>query len=247
MHTQSTLRCPACAAPLAPEDLDARQRLAACRHCGGLFDIARVQAAAGSVFDSGSVPAVRGRVPMPEYLKVQRRGNAVEVSWRWMSPLYIFLAFFAVAWNAFLVVWYTLVLGQIPEGGVMMAPFVLFPLVHVAAGIGIAYLAVAGFLNSTHLRAEKHGRVQVSHGPLPWYPNPHLPADDLTQLYVVRHERQNKNGASITYKLFALDKDHRRIPLLAGLDDRDQALWLEQEVEAVLGLRDEPVEGSITS
>ena len=51
----------------------------------------------------------------------------------------------------------------------------------------------------------------------------------------------------MTYELRAVTRDHQGLLLLRGLHSLDQALWLEQEIELLLDIRDRPVAGELKS
>ena len=86
----------------------------------------------------------RREAPRPERFRQERSGTRTTIAWRWFGFQFLFLALFCVVWDAFLVLWYTMATG--PTMPLMMK---LFPLLHVAAGIGLTYYTLAGFLNRT--------------------------------------------------------------------------------------------------
>ena len=126
--------------------------------------------------------------------------------------------------------------------GSMQLVMLLFPLVHVAVGVGITYRALAGLLNTSSVQVADR-MLSVRHFPLPWWPAPKIPVDSLEQLYVSKKVKHGKNTATVTYELRAVTREHHGRKLLGGLQTLDQALWLEQEIELLLGIRDRPVAG----
>jgi hypothetical protein len=66
----------------------------------------------------------------------------------------------------------------------------------------------------------------------------------LKQLYA-KEDGYSRSGYPISYAVHALTDEQRNIKLLAGLDTSEQALFIEQEIERVLNLRDQPVKGEI--
>ncbi|HEY7770152.1 MAG TPA: hypothetical protein VIB55_18445, partial [Longimicrobium sp.] len=87
------------------------------------------------------------------------------------------------------------------------------------------------------------GHLSVRHGPIPWTGNRELPADALEQLYCQEHVTHSRNGGTtIRYSVQAIGKGSRRkITLVSGLTDRDQALFIESQVEQKLGITDRRV------
>ena len=178
---------------------------------------------------------------LPTRFTVDRRADHLAVRWRWFTPIALFTLFFCFAWNGFLVGWYGLATqGDAPAGVDIV--MLLFPLGHVAVGVGLSYWTLAHLFNHTVVTVSQ-GKLAVRHGPLPWRPQPTLATRDIEQLYCTRKVTHGKNGTSVSYALRAVTRDHSGLLLLAGFTDLDQALWLEQEIEGLLDLRDRPVAG----
>jgi hypothetical protein len=144
-----------------------------------------------------------------------------------------------VFWDGFLINLYSNL-----RGGATLAA--LFPLLHVAVGLGLTYSTLCGFVNRTHIIVTGDS-LRVSHGPLPWWGNRTIPADELAQLYCEERIKSGRNGQSATYYLNALLKDGRKVKLLSGLPEPDQALFIEQRVEERMGIVDVEVGGEYQS
>jgi hypothetical protein len=233
MPNYAQVRCPSCGTHIRGEDMNLTQMAARCPTCDALLDL-RDQAPplGGTGAPDGPAPV---DMPLPHGIQVHSNARELRLVLRWFTPMYIFLAFFSVMWIGFLVFFYAMTFG-----GPLI--FQLFPLLHVAVGIGLAYSAIAGFLNSTTITVER-GHLSVRHGPLPWKGNRELPADALEQLYCQEHVTHSRNGGStIRYSVQAVGKESRRkITLVSGLTDRDQALFIEGQVEQKLGITDRRV------
>lgn len=231
----TALHCPSCGLPIPGEEVHLELSLARCKPCGAVFDLAsRTQA-------RGSRPSARAPAPLPPKFQVEdRRGDGLTVRWRWFRPASIFLAFFSVFWMGFLVVWYGIALSA--EETPIVA--LLFPLLHVAAGVGISYFTLASFLNTTEVTATR-SKLTVRHGPIPWRGNVELDGRELTQLFGLEHRHQNKGSVSYTWSLNAVDRRGTKRKLLSGLDEIGQVLWLEQALERQLHLEDAPVDGEV--
>jgi hypothetical protein len=180
-------------------------------------------------------------VPIPERFTVTHTANEFTVTWRWWRAHLVFLLFFVIAWDAFLLFWY---FGA-PSGGGLI--FMIFPIAHVAVGIGLTYYVLTGFVNRT-LIGVQHGRLRIHHGPLPWRGNRKIPRDELRQLFVTEqtHRNTNKSGhISVTssWNLCAMLETGRELTLLKRLETKGQAQWLEQVFEEHLGISDRRVAG----
>lgn len=242
------LSCKSCGAAMRGDGFDRRLGVVVCAHCGAIFDLTRRADREAVLPELPVAPAgkaaggARAPVALPAGMVVDRQGpGRLAVRWRWFQWPALFLLFFAVAWDSFLVFWYGIVFTM-PDVPWIMA---VFPLVHVAVGVAITYTAVAKLLNRTTVDCDGMA-LRVRHGPLPWWPQPTVPVAALEQLYVERKVKRGKNGTTVSWNLLAVTRDHSGLPLVTGLDDLDQALWLEQELEDGLGIRDRPVAGEYT-
>ena len=177
--------------------------------------------------------------PMPGNVTVNDHGTGVTLSYRWYSPKFIFLIFFCIFWDGFLFVWYRQALSD--NAPILM---ILFPLLHVAVGVGLTYYTVAGFLNKTIVEVTREG-VAISHVPLPWLGNKTIPVSELTQLYREEVVSQGNRSTRVRYQLSAITRENKKIKLLTGIDTADVALFLEQEIEKWLAIRDTKVSGEM--
>jgi hypothetical protein len=165
--------------------------------------------------------------------------KSLTIRWRWFKATHLFLLFFAVIWCGFLVFWYT---GATAAGAPWI--FFVFPLVHVAVGVGVFYSAVAGLLNSTTLIVGD-GQLSIAHRPLPWLGARTLAANEIKQLYCVEKIKRTKNGHATTYVVKAQRRGGDEVDLVKNLDEPAQALFIEQKVEDALGIQDVPVRGEL--
>lgn len=230
------LECGNCAAPLAAEQMDLRLGVARCIHCGAVFALEKI---AGQRRSDQNETKIRPRVNLPAGMELVDLGSTMEIRRRWFSVKLFFLLFFCVFWNGFMVFWHVM---AIASGAWFMS---LFGLLHTAVGIGVAYGTAAGFLNTTVIRAGQ-GMLEVTHGPLPWGGNKSLPSHDIQQLFCCEHRHHSKNGVHYTFEVLAVSRNQAKDKLLDGLDDADQALFIEQELERFLGLKDREVEGELS-
>lgn len=159
---------------------------------------------------------------------------------RWWTPSVIFLTFFALAWDSFLVFWYSTALGGGPPGGFGLL-MVVFPLVHVAVGVGLTWWVLATWLNTTRIEVAG-GRLSCRHGPVPWpFGRPRPVALEAVELFdteeVVPRFNQSKrnNVAGVTWQVVARTRDGRRVPVVTKLGDERQASYVARRLDAQLG------------
>jgi hypothetical protein len=246
------ITCSSCGAPVAAKDVNLDRMLAKCAHCDAVFDISaqmpRPEGAVRAARARKLVGMPRGiRVVVDETLPAEGGGEPYRLSAaahphvvlvrRWFAPAVLFMAFFCVFWDGFLVFWYSAALSA--KGAHAHAAPLLFPLFHVGVGVVMTYTALCGFVNTTRIAIE-NGVLSVRHGPLPWPGNRDVAIASITQLFCKEHVG-NKGARS--YSVNALLTDGTTSKVLKGLKDAEQALYIEQIVEKRLGIVDAPVAG----
>ena len=236
------LNCRSCGKQIAAQDMNIDLAIAKCGACHAVFNFA-------DQLGSKSGPtAARAAVPMPGGITIDEWGPDLTITRRWWSPVFLFLVFFCIGWDSFLVFWYTMAFGD-AGGGPMGWLMIVFPIAHVAIGVGLTYFTIAGFVNKTIIRTGG-GQLTVRHGPLPWPGNRMISTDEVDQLYCTEHisrnsNNNNNNNNSTSYRVNATLRDGTKAKLLSGLTEADQALYIEQKLEAHLNIEDRPVGGEL--
>jgi hypothetical protein len=158
-------------------------------------------------------------IPSADGVTVRR----VWLSWR-TAPL----ALFAIVWDSFLFFWYQQALAN-PNRPLMT---VLFPLGHVAVGIGITYYVLASLVNKTDVTVSSSG-VTVATGPAPWIGNKVVKANEITDV-IVRERNGNRNNR--TYNVMFADRVHKEKKLVTWLAESDQAEFIAQVIKHSLAI-----------
>jgi len=228
--------CPKCGRPIPVDDVNLSTGLARCRACNNLFNIgASVPPAPAARPGPSSTPIL----PVSRRLHISEFAGVLRIHWRWFTPAYIFIAIFCVAWDSFLIFWYSMAFGD------HQAPWIMkvFPIGHVAVGVGLTYTALTGFLNATSVTAGQDV-LTIEHGPLPWFGNRTLPAGSIRQIHCEQRRAGNNNtNNSYTYDLFATLSDGQRVKLLSGFNDPSEPRVIEQRIETHLRIPNQPVVG----
>ena len=247
------LHCPDCGARIPSDDVNLSTFVARCRACDSVFSFGDSL----RDFESGRHrrPAV-GRAPAegprreellvtPERISVEDTGRLWAARWRWFRPEFIGLAVFCLAWDAFLIFWYALAAGPHKPGDGFSWLMVVFPVFHVAAGVGMTYYTLCGFVNRTAVLVTQY-EVIVRHRPLPWLGNRRLVAAEITQLHC-RQAMQvwaDKTGnRAVYYELMACLAEGRQVRLLGGFRNADEPQFLERAMEDRLGIEPRAVVG----
>lgn len=180
----------------------------------------------------------RPKLPRPREITLEKSYGRLEISWRWFSWKYIPLAFFCVAWDSFLCFWYSMAIGMPGVPWIM----IVFPIGHLAVGVGLTYYTLAGFFNRSKLLVNQ-GVFSVRHDPLPWWGELNVPISEIDQLYC-KEKHSSKNNSS-TYQLSVILKDERKKDLLSNLDSPEIGFYIEGQIENWLHIPDQPVRGEI--
>ena len=219
------LKCEQCGSPFRSADLHLERGLATCAACGGVQRLPGPVANEARHTSQPSLPSKpAGDVPVPDRFTVTDEGHELTIQYRWFQWALFFLLFFAIAWDSFLIGWYSMFTGGGGPPGIFGIVFFVFPIAHVAVGVGLTYFVVAGFLNSTVIRVAD-GMLSVRHGPMPWRGNLNLPTDQIEQIYCQKKLRTSSNDdgpptTSTHYELHAVVNGQKR-RLLGGLNDAD--------------------------
>jgi hypothetical protein len=232
------LRCRVCDKDILAENINIQLGIAKCPGCNAVFDLVdELKLDVGESLDKR--PAA-----LPKQFHLDNWGPELTITHRWYTHSVWLLLIFCIFWDGFLVMWYSTAASALASGqgsGMLWLMFV-FPLLHVAVGVGLTYFVISCFVNKTVIRAAA-GELTVTHGPLPWGGSRHLLTSDLKQIFCVQQRRHQDHDCRYTYNVEALQRDGSRVTLLGSLPELDQARFIEQHVEQHLKLRDEPVAG----
>jgi hypothetical protein len=225
------ISCKQCGAEVLADDINLDRLIAKCSACNAVFNFAdQIEGT------DHHQPLKKLDVPLPKGIKVDNLGHSLQIERQWYGPKYIFLAIFALFWNGFMVVWFSIAFIN------GLWPMALFGTLHGAVGLGLIYGVVAGVLNTTVIDVGL-GDLTIKHGPVPYPGNKHLASTDIKQLYCKEKISRGKNSTSYSYEIHAITQEDKHEKLLTGLDDSEQALYLEQEIERYLSIKDQPVRG----
>ena len=240
------ITCTRCGVLIPTDDVNLQHMIARCRSCNAVFRIADQVMPADT-----SAPTARSEVSRPESFSVEYSGGALRISWRWYKPISILLAVVAVALFGFSRFWMMELSAVVP----MVLAFVM------------TYMTLTAFVNTTWVEASSQTLSVRSgplptltnlsflrpytqlYGPLPASGNLSLPRDSIRQLYCVercdRFGNSSHRGTIISYELQAIKADGSPITVIKNLRNTEQALYLEQQLERFLGIKDAPVRGDL--
>lgn len=230
-EVSTSLSCQACGAALRDEEIDDVRGVGRCVYCKAVTTLPN-----------------RSRVPLrvasarPAGVTVSESSHGLRLTRRWYHPRYLVLLVVAAFWFGILAMFFRI-------SAAAGAPwfFGLFALLHVAAGVSLLYVALAGLLNSTVVQVDRDDLLTVQHGPLPWTKGASVPGRDLAQVFCVAKVYERNDGPpQRMFSVVAMTRTGERVPLVGGLiTDVDHALYLEQVLEKYLRIPDRPVIGEV--
>jgi len=182
-------------------------------------------------------------IGIPDNIKIAKNFQHLRIVRKWFGFKFIFLTLFVIVWDAFLLNWYSMALSPSFRIGVDLM-FVLFPLLHVTVGIGLTYYVLTGYLNKTRIDVDFNS-ITVRHEPLPFWGNKKVSSKTIKQLYCKKDDLYGSRNGYRVFAVHAITNERRNIKLLSGLDNSEQALFIEQEIEKFLNIEDKPVKGEI--
>jgi hypothetical protein len=187
-----------------------------------------------------------GVIPVPESVVESQTGSGTLITCQWDRNR-VLLGIFAIAFVGFV----GFVIGEamfgsnalsrlIREGHWIMTTFLSIPAMLVgAAGYGL----IAAFFNHTDIHVTA-SQLEIRFRPIPWRSERIISKSEIIQLFV--REKVNKDTygrISKSYEIHWIDSRNQRRPLVRGLRVQE-ALYLENRLEEILGIEDQPVSGA---
>lgn len=231
------LTCKRCTAPIPAENILNDGRLAVCKFCDTVHHL-----------DQDLIPFPekpkrdKKKRQMPEKFIIEQHPDGVEVIYRWLGKQHWAMLLFAVFWNGFLFVW---VMISLSMGAYFM---ILFAGIHIAIGVGIGYYVLSGFLNRTSIMI-RDSALEIIHRPLPVFgmKDQVIERQKIEQAYCKRRVAYTSNDVPVyVFDVHYLDEYEEEQTLVKGLDMLSKALFIEQQIERIYAIDDEPVEGEYT-
>lgn len=223
------IKCKRCGSPIPAENVNLNTSLAKCGECDSVFDF--------SPQVEKQEPARRSFSQPPKGIGVKTGMDGLVLERRWMNASAWFLVIFCLFWDGFMVVWFSISIAQ------KQYEMAAFGSIHAAVGLGLTYTMLCTFINKTLITISARS-LSIKHGPLPWFGNKQIAPHEIDQVFVQQSITRNKNGRTIRYHVRYLDTKGKEAKLLGGLSDASHALFLEQEIESTLGIKDRAVPGS---
>ncbi len=219
--------CPACGQEVGAKDVDLLQRLAKCVGCNNVFSFGdKVE---GSVFSSLERP----NIEMPKRFEISNGPEGFVIRRKWLGPEIYFLFFFCLAWNGFMIFFISLA---------RTFSFIMIP--HLTVGIVVAYAALAHLFNTTTITI-LYDAISLRHAPVPVLGGKTIARGDIQQLYSKETVSHGKHNDTYTYGVNVILNGGGDIELIGGFQGKEDAIFIEQQIEKRLGISDVIVPGEL--
>jgi hypothetical protein len=247
-----TVTCPSCRRALPASAINLERLLGKCDACNRLFDCSDQLP---EPRHPGRAKLRREAVPLPEGMHIELTGareglpignsrreppavnGTLTITRQWFTSLPAVLrkVCFLIAWFASLGYWYHKALS-------VGAPldYLIFPLLHVGVGLILFYRVLTTIFNSSTITANAEA-LTIRHGPLPARRNRRIPVAAIEQLYCKEVETKHAYLYEVVVRLVEGDE----ITLADRLPESDQALFIEEQIEAHLRIVDVVVEDEL--
>lgn len=241
--------CESCGSEIPAANINLQDRVAKCESCNNIFSISKlldgIAPPRQSPQDSGNYSQKR-EVPLPKGITVEQDYEGLKITRRWFNLSAIFLTFFCLIWDGSIVM---LFIFSISSGTYVMA---LAGSIHAIAGVCLTYWCIALYLNKTTITVSSY-LIKVLHSPLPFPGSKEFPIDQLNQVFIKERVKTSRSSGSYaassqyySYDVYILDKNNSETKIVSNLNDKSQALYIEQEIEKYLDIEDQYVPGSVT-
>ena len=234
------LVCDKCGTAIDGANININSSLAKCGNCNSVFNIKD---------DLFFLNDRKGRpeMIMPEGTDVLELSDSLDIRLDWLKShpqgTLGFLTFFTVVWNGILAVALT---GALVAGSFGIIAFMSL---HLLVGIGLIYYLSTIYFNYTDIIVNE-SYIEISHRPVknPFVRRKKIDIDELDQLYVSKYVASTTNNTpNYAYALYAILKTNgRKIRLIKGMN-RETQLYLEQEIERYLKIKDRHISDAIKS
>ncbi len=224
--------CPKCQKTLSTKAFNIDTNIGRCDYCGCLFS--------GIEIGLGSSSPISKKPYLKEVKQVfcYRQGSTLIISRSWFQAglFGFFLLFGGIFFGVSAAIMTPLYLDFFNSGKFNFV--MLFP--HPLIGIGALYYALSILLNKTRITVDSR-EVSVSHGPLPWLGGKKISRQEIQSISLKEYSSYTRNRVPVySFALEIHQRDGNLTTLLKGISEKEQAIYIEQNLESFLGLEDKP-------
>ena len=228
--------CPSCSRQIPPEDVNILTAMAKCSVCKESFTVSAREL--GLIPENAWPKVTQSKnYTNPKEITVEHTESAVIIRNRWFNRIAIIIL------SAFVLI--TSFELSMPLLDIVPKPFLKLLIPSVLPVVVAVYLTIATIMNSTEIKLTKDSII-VRHYPLPWVGNKVVPIENIIQLFcVLTPPIPLVRGNIPTYDVWILYEDRKRVKLVGRIYTTQQAQFIEQHLEAALGIDSFPVAGEM--
>ncbi len=225
------LNCPECSAQVNTEDINIQKLVAICNKCGHLFQFDdKLEGSSKTKF----IPR-----PQPKQVTVENQINQLTVEWRWWGKDSVEKVITILVWP---MLFYFFLFENLSDFGQSSTiPFLPY-IPHIFIGTAVLYSLALQFLNSTTFVIDEF-EFKLRHGPLPWLGNRTMSRDDIVQLFTKEVVERKRRRTTSSFHLFAILQNGKDLRLISTGSQPEIAQYIEQELEAFMGIQNKTVVG----
>jgi hypothetical protein len=225
------LVCDNCGTAIEGVNININSSLAQCNSCKSVFKI-------NDDLFFAKKKKVKPEMIMPPGTDVLELSDSLDIRIDWLKShpqgTLGFFTFFTIFWNGIL---------ALIAGGTLVSGeygFLLYMSIHLIIGLGLLYYLASVYFNYTDVIVNKTV-LQIDHRPIknPFIRSKKIDIEELDQLYVTKYVASKSNDRpNYAYALYAILKSNgKKIVLIKGMN-RETQLYLEQEIERYLDIKD---------
>lgn len=229
--------CRQCGTKILSANIALNKMIAKCDNCDAVFSFADMYE---EEHRKPKTASNLEEISLPKNMIIRNNKTSLIIERKWLDGTTIFVTLVAIVWNTLMWVVFIPIFTDI----FATIPFFIFLILIMGMVFGALaiYGALAGWLNTTIIRVDKH-ILSIAHSPIPILNgNKHIRPTDIEQLYTKERISHSQGGTFTRYELHIILYDGQQQALLRNLES-EQALFIEQEVEKFLGIENRPVRG----
>jgi hypothetical protein len=233
-------KCPQCSAKFVKTDINKDNFSVLCKGCKSIFGLEKVDLPQG--FMDGEIGGFKKRkkVQLPMGIELNSKDGVLTIKRKWFNRGFLVVVLLAIAWNGAIVIWnesLNSTLGSSPIA-------TIYPFIHLIIGLILFYYTLAGLVNTTIFTISKES-ILIKNRPIPWFGISTIASSKLKQLYSTKkNPYKNKNEKDI-FHIYALLKNGKKLKIVHGLHTDNQALYIEQQIEQYLGIKDRHISNEL--
>jgi hypothetical protein len=110
-----------------------------------------------------------------------------------------------------------------------------FAFLFIVIGLALVYYTIATFFNRTDIFVNRDV-IEIRHQPIPWFGNKKVDVNNIKHLYVkTTYSGSGNYKRNLRFHILAHTNEGDPLKVMTGFQTRNQALYIEQEIENYLG------------